>query len=207
MLRFIASLVVLPVLLVAVVNADAAAVLTNSPPQNGKIVIGWSSRGTLETATQLPGPWTTVTNAPNPCTNSITSGVQFFRLNQTVDATTLHKKVLCGYQGWFRCAGDSGGGTNWDHWSKNQLNGTWPYAPTPSTVDFEMWPDLTDYTNTYAALGFTYPGGAQAYLYSADDASTINLHFDWMQDYGIDGVVVQRFVTQTAGQPGGPIQP
>ena len=25
-----------------------------------------------------------------------------------VDATTLHKKVLCGYQGWFRAGGDSG---------------------------------------------------------------------------------------------------
>jgi len=31
-----------------------------------------------------------------------------FRLNQTVDATTLHKKVLVGYQGWFRAGGDGG---------------------------------------------------------------------------------------------------
>jgi hypothetical protein len=34
----------------------------------------------------------------------------------TVDATTLHKKVLCGYQGWFRATGD--GGTEWDHWNR-----------------------------------------------------------------------------------------
>jgi len=87
----------------ATLKSNAAARLTNSPPANGQCFISWSSRGTLEMAAQLSGPWTTVSNAPNPYTNQITSDSRFFRLNQTVDATTLHKKVLCGYQGWFRC--------------------------------------------------------------------------------------------------------
>ena len=108
------------------------AVLTNYPAQNGKAIISWSSRGVLESAAQLFGPWTAVTNATNPYTNSVaTNTAIFFRVNQTVDATTLHKKVLCGYQGWFRCAGDSGGGVNWDHWSRD-----WSAAPTPSTLTF-----------------------------------------------------------------------
>jgi hypothetical protein len=68
--------------------AAVGAVLTNSPAQNGRIIISWSSRGVLETAPQLDGSWTTVTNATNPYTNSIaTNNAKFFRLNQTVDAT------------------------------------------------------------------------------------------------------------------------
>src|SRR5262245_53870948 len=88
--------------------AGAVARLTNSSPINGKISISWNSRGALETADQLSGPWTTITNASNPYTNTIAAGSRFFRLNQTVDTTTLRKKVLCGYQGWFRCPGDGG---------------------------------------------------------------------------------------------------
>src|SRR4051795_3866905 len=77
----------------------AGVYLTNSVPANGKMVLSWSSRGTLERADQLTGPWTAVTNSC-PYTNQIAPNARYFRLNQTVDATTLHKKVLCGYQGW-----------------------------------------------------------------------------------------------------------
>ena len=169
--------------------------ITNSVLANGRMVLSWNSRGTLEMATNLTGPWLAVTNSW-PYTNIITGSTSFFRLDQTVDATTLHKKILCGYQGWFRCAGDDGGtGDEWDHWSRD-----WGSAPTTNDLTFEMWPDLTDYTNhnQYPAPGFTYPGGAPAYLYSAMDQATVNLHFDWMRDYGIDGVVVQRFVSRAA---------
>jgi hypothetical protein len=64
-----------------------------------------------------------------------------------------------------------------------------------------MWPDMTEYTNQYAAGTFTYPGGAQAYLFSSQDQQTVDTHFNWMQDYGIDGVVVQRFVTDITNRP------
>jgi hypothetical protein len=116
-----------------------------------------------------------------------------FRLNRTVDATTLHKKVLVGYQGWFRAAGD--GDARWDHWNRDWL--TPPRTNKLDWITFEMWPDVSEYTNKYPVAGFTYPGGAQAYLFSAQDQQTVDKHFDWMQEYGIDGVVVQRFVTQT----------
>jgi hypothetical protein len=174
-------------------KSNAAARLTNSPSAQGASVISWNSRGTLEMAAQLSGPWITVSNATNPYTNQIMAGAQFFRLNQTVDATTLHKKVLCGYQGWFRCPGD--GLSSWFHWSSSQSQ------LTTSTLTFEMWPDMSEYSNKYAAPGFTYPGGAQAYLFSPQDQQTVDKHFDWMMDYGIDGVVVQRFVSDIPYRP------
>src|SRR6266487_3568350 len=98
MIRTIA-VVVFSTFFVCAIRAGAAARLTNAPPVNGKAVISWNSRGTLEIAAQVTGAWMTITNATNPYTNSLTTGSRFFRLNQTVDATTLRKKVLCGYQG------------------------------------------------------------------------------------------------------------
>jgi hypothetical protein len=110
-----------------------------------------------------------------------------------IDATTLHQKVLCGYQGWFRCPGDPAD-EGWKHWSRN------PKKITTETVTFEMWPDLTEFTapEKYAAPGFTYPDGKPAHLFSSAHPKTVERHFQWMQQYGIDGVFVQRFLVQLA---------
>jgi hypothetical protein len=106
-----------------------------------------------------------------------------------IDATSLHRKVLCGYQGWFRCPGDPAGG-GWLHWSRSSKR------ITPNTVTFEMWPDMSEYTDEekFAAPGFTHPDGKQAYLFSSAHPRTVERHFQWMQHYGIDGVFVQRFL-------------
>ena len=42
-------------------------------------------------------------------------------------------------------------------------------------------------------------GGAPAYLFSAGNSKTVARHFRWMRDYGLDGVLVQRFVTDLPG--------
>jgi hypothetical protein len=110
-----------------------------------------------------------------------------------VDATTLHKKVLVGYQGWFRAGGD--GESRWDHWNRDWFQP--PQTNKPDGITFEMWPDTSDYARKYPVPGFTGPGGAPEYLFSSQDQSTVDLHFDWMREYGIDGAVVQRFVTDT----------
>jgi hypothetical protein len=111
-------------------------------------------------------------------------------LVRIVDATTLRGKVVCGYQGWFRCPGD-GTDEGWFHWSRNRAR------IAPETLTFEMWPDLAEYAESekYSAPGFTQPDGKPAYLFSSANAQTVERHFDWMRDYGIDGVLVQRFVT------------
>ena len=108
---------------------------------------------------------------------------------ETVSAKTLAKKVLCGYQGWFRAPGDPAE-VGWVHWSKegNRL--------TPKTINFDLWPDLAEFTEEekYPAPGFTYPDGKPAHLFSSAHPKTVERHFEWMAKYGIDGVLVQRFV-------------
>jgi hypothetical protein len=166
--------------------------ITSITLSNGQAVLTWNCRGQLEVADDVSGPWTNVPGALSPYTNAVASGKKFYRINQTVDATTLHKKVLVGYQGWFRAGGD--GDTRWDHWNRD-----WFTQPSTNRLDwitFEMWPEVSDYTGKYPAGNFTLPGGAQAYLFSSQDKSTVDTHFDWMLQYGIDGAVVQRFVTQ-----------
>jgi hypothetical protein len=106
-----------------------------------------------------------------------------------IDAGTLRHKVLCGYQGWFRCPGDPAG-EGWRHWSRN------PAKLTPDSLTFEMWPDVSEYAadEKYAAPGFTHPDGKPAHLFSSAHPRTVERHFQWMQRYGIDGVFVQRFL-------------
>jgi hypothetical protein len=106
-----------------------------------------------------------------------------------IDASTLRHKVLCGYQGWFRCPGDAAK-EGWRHWSRNAKK------IDPDTLTFEMWPDMTEYEDEekYLAPGFTYPDGKPAHLFSSANPKTVDRHFRWMQQYGIDGVFLQRFL-------------
>jgi hypothetical protein len=106
-----------------------------------------------------------------------------------VDATTLRHKVMCGYQGWFRCPGD-GTGDGWLHWSRDQDR------LTAGSVTFEMWPDLAGFTagEKFPVPGFSHPDGSQAYLFSSAHPLTVQRHFDWMQQAGIDGIYLQRFL-------------
>ena len=112
-----------------------------------------------------------------------------------IDATTLHHKVLCGYQGWFRCPGDPANG-GWGHWSRNGRE------ITPDSLTFEMWPEMSEYgaDEKYAAGGFTYPDGSPASLFSSANGKTVQRHFEWMQKYGLDGVFLQRFLV-ASGNP------
>jgi hypothetical protein len=112
-----------------------------------------------------------------------------------VDASTLHHKVMCGYQGWFRCPGDSAG-QGWKHWSRNSRR------ISADTLTFEMWPDLSEYSDEekFPAAGFTYPDGKPAQLFSSVHPKTVERHFEWMEQYGIDGVFLQRFLVE-ASQP------
>jgi hypothetical protein len=106
----------------------------------------------------------------------------------TVDPSTLDGKVLLGYQGWFGCPDDGSPAKNWSHWARG--------VPAADTLVIDLYPDLSEFDRDElcAVPGMTI-GGKPAYLYSAWNAKTVLRHFRWMRDYGLDGVLVQRFVT------------
>ncbi len=72
----------------------------------------------------------------------------------TVDAASVRGKLLCGYQGWFRCPGDAAG-MGWIHWSRDSRR------IAPDLLAFEMWPDLIDF--------FAAPGPYSAFLVGGGD--------------------------------------
>ncbi|HTB85410.1 MAG TPA: glycoside hydrolase family 71/99-like protein [Candidatus Sulfotelmatobacter sp.] len=97
---------------------------------------------------------------------------------------TYEGRVMCGYQGWFRAEGD-GSGEGWTHYSEHgQL--------TAATLHPDFWPDVSEYEKTYPTV-LKNQDGTPARVFSSVDQSTTDLHFKWMQEYGIDGVFVQRF--------------
>jgi hypothetical protein len=92
---------------------------------------------------------------------------------------------MCGYQGWFRAAGDPSN-EGWVHYS-NQRG-----ALGAGSVNIDFWPDVSEYEKTYPS-SLTNQDGTIARVFSSWDQSTTDLHFHWMQQYGIDGAFVQRF--------------
>ena len=109
-----------------------------------------------------------------------------------VDPTTLHSKLMAGYQGWFDTPCSSYKNAKWKHWAHR--GGP---APDPTHYQFEMWPDLSEYDDDeFCPTGFTYQDGTNAGLFSSYNSKTVDRHVQWMADYGIDGVFLQRFLNQ-----------
>ncbi len=103
---------------------------------------------------------------------------------------TYHGRVMAGYQAWFRCPGD-GSGRGWVHWgAQGQFS-----EETNCTVDY--WPEVAEYAQTYAT-SFLHSDGRFAEVFSSYDYSTTDTHFRWMQEYGLDGVFLQRFFATAA---------
>ena len=107
----------------------------------------------------------------------------FFLLGH-LGATPKHSKqtkypsyeglIMAGYQGWFTQP-------------KKGL-----MYPNENSVRIDMWPDVSEYEKTYPT-GLKLADGSVARFFSSQDESTVDLHFKWMQQYGLDGVFMQRF--------------
>jgi hypothetical protein len=88
--------------------------------------------------------------------------------------------VMAGYQGWFRVGRD---GTMY---------------PNAGQIRIDAWPDVSEYEKTYPT-GLKLADGSVARFFNSADKSTVDLHFKWMKQYGVDGVFVQRFFNNTRG--------
>jgi hypothetical protein len=109
---------------------------------------------------------------------------------QVVDTSTLTGKVVCGYQGWFRCEGD-GSNNGWHHYAANG-------GFEPGRAHIDLWPDVSELPpQDRFKTPFKHADGRPAMVFSSVRESVAKLHFKWMRDHGIDGAMLQRFATGT----------
>ncbi len=100
-------------------------------------------------------------------------------------------KSVAGYQVWFATGNSTSG---WVHWSGNT-------PPAANKTHVEIYPDVTEYDETdlvqtaLANLG----NGTFSKLFTSANKTVIDKHFQWMKEYGIDGVAVQRFIGNVGG--------
>ena len=109
---------------------------------------------------------------------------------QPADPSTLTGKIMSGYQGWFRAEGDNSG-RGFTHYGPRN------FGPE-SFAYVEMWPDMSemDDDEKYSTL-FKHDDGSIAHVFSSYNRKTVTRHFQWMEEHGIDGVFLQRFIGQT----------
>jgi hypothetical protein len=110
-----------------------------------------------------------------------------FRLGPGVDSSTLDRKLMMGYQGWFAGPSDGSALNRWVHWFRNN-------SPTATNATVDFWPDIAELdADELFATAMTLPGGGPAKVYSAYKEKTVVRHFRWMKDNRLDGVFLQRF--------------
>jgi hypothetical protein len=129
---------------------------------------------------------------PLPATGALNRTIaEAARPAPPVDATTIHRKLLFGYQGWFGCPGDGSPLGAWEHWFRRG-------APASAeTLRVDMWPDVSELgPDERCATPLSLPDGRAAQVYSAHNPITVDRHFRWMRQYDLHGVFLQRF---TAG--------
>lgn len=96
---------------------------------------------------------------------------------------TYNGLIMAGYQGWFRPQKDG------------------KFYPDETQIRIDMWPDVSEYGQTYPT-GLKLADGSTARFFNSSDKSTVDLHFKWMKEYGLDGVFMQRFFNMTrSGRP------
>jgi hypothetical protein len=100
-------------------------------------------------------------------------------------------KTFAGYQGWFATGNLTGG---WSHWSST--------VPAVNNITFDVYPNVSEYADSSLSpsnLG-NFGSGTQSKLYNSQTQDAITKHFGYMQQYGIDGVALQRFPVSTGMQ-------
>lgn len=102
-------------------------------------------------------------------------------------ASGLSGKVFAGYQGWYRTPTD-GSGLGWEHYE------TYDEVFMPGACGIDFWPDMSELDpDEKYPTPFDHADGSTAYVFSSQNEKTVERHFQWMKDYGIAGIFLQRF--------------
>jgi len=110
-----------------------------------------------------------------------------FDLTIVNENTSILGKVLAGYQGWFNSDSD-GSNLDWKHYKTS----TGEFEPGKVTIDF--WPDMSEANEDEKyPTPFNFIDGTTATVFSSANFNTVNRHFQWMNEYGIDGIFFQQF--------------
>ena len=100
-----------------------------------------------------------------------------------VDNSTLDRKLILGFQGWFACPGDGNDLGGWVHWFSRKGE---------ATVD--LLPDVSDLpAQERCDTGLTDSRNHPVEVFSDQRYATVLRQFEWMRDDGLDGVSLQRF--------------
>ncbi|MBK1879017.1 glycoside hydrolase family 71/99-like protein [Pelagicoccus mobilis] len=105
-----------------------------------------------------------------------------------VDKSTLKGKVMVSYIGWYNTDQD-GSGRGWTHWAQDK------HKPLEAdNVSVEFFPDLSEFgPEERFPTGLTKADGSPVELFSSLQPETVQRHFEWMEEYGIDGAFVKRY--------------
>lgn len=72
------------------------------------------------------------------------------------------------------------------------------YMPNNAIVGIDFIPDVSEYpAECLFDTDFTLPNGSKAQFYDNTCEGVVDLHFKWMQQVGVDGILVQRFLGST----------
>lgn len=99
---------------------------------------------------------------------------------------TYAGRIMAGYQGWFRAKGD-GSGRGWVHWRQRGFDA--------GNCTVEALPFMDEYEFQYESG--ILKDGKPVKVFSSHDYQTVDTHFKWMKEHGIDGAMVQRFFGAT----------
>lgn len=105
-----------------------------------------------------------------------------------VDRSTLERKLVVGFQGWFMCPDDALRKGSWWHWFTEG-------RPDAAHTHFDLLPDVAELApDELCPTELRTADGRPIRLFSDQNPKTVLRQFVWMRQYGIATAALQRFV-------------
>ncbi|MBR6311204.1 MAG: hypothetical protein IKR52_08425 [Paludibacteraceae bacterium] len=116
------------------------------------------------------------------------------KLTRNTNVSEFKGKSFVGYQGWY----DIGTRYNsWNHYAAGNAEADGTAWPRAGHISIDYFPNVSEFAeSSVAQTGFANLGsGKPTKLYKSNTEDVFDVHFGWMEEYGIDGVAVQRFLS------------